>query len=934
MTKSVPRFPSPDMLSAYFFALLSLLSFALRTIRPNALRVACLCGGCFSPFAFYLCLSAFICGCFSSASYASPQPSNDVHFCLPLNAEDMRARDSIYAATKHALNLNVGAPRTVRMIYFLPNDRPFRQEVVDSMKVTIRQIQTFYADQMAAHGHSRKTFRFETDARGEPLVHRVDGQYPDSHYLDNTSATVPDEIRQKFDTQANIYFTVIDNSINAIGTGDGRFAGGTGSIIALVPGGFHWTTAAHELGHTFGLAHDFRDGNYLMSYGPSVEDQLSPCHAEFLSVHRYFNPDIPIGGDSESGFRELVEGVVSPFFELMSSREYPAGSKSVSIQLKVSDPEGLHQVLLFVETREPHFAAGSLEVKACRGLAGETDAIVQFDYDGVIPSDGGTSLSDPVRHSIYVLAVDTEGNIRGAFFSLIEISPQLIFALNQTDRGVISVAFSPDGTTLASASNGSIVNLWDLATRTNITTLHNGSWSVAFSPDGSILASGIKMWDVATRANIATLGKHLNHGHQSYAIVFSPDGTILASGSYGSDSGTIELWDVRTKQHIATLGGHGGWIFSVAFSPDGTMLASGGSGDGVINLWDVATQQHVATLSDEEVNVYGAGSIAFSPDGTILVSGSGSGYIYHLLNLWDVATKEHIATLPGGSEPVAFSPDGRTLASGSSSGAIKLWDVATKEHIATLPGHTRRLQAIAFSPDGDILASGAEWDSLIKLWDMSALGLGGASQDAFSLSLDGDGAAGDQAVTSLDVSPGSVVSIEVFGKDIQDAEGFSIRFEYDATQVLYEGFDPGGVLPNAQVLALPDTNPTAIEISLVSFGGKAVADSGLVGSVRFRTTSAFSGTTLRLVRAELGRGGQREEVTFDNTSVALQLAVLTPDFNGDGRVGFDDFVLFVGQFGLSRGDEQYDAKYDLDEDGTIGFGDFLIFGRSFGKEGS
>ena len=157
-----------------------------------------------------MCIFALL--CLSSFGYASPQPSNDVHFCLPLNAEDMRARDSIYAATKHALNLNVGAPRTVRMIYFLPNDRSFRQEVVDSMKVTIRQIQTFYADQMEARGHGNKTFRFETDARGEPLVHRVDGQYPDSHYLDNTTRTVLDEIEQVFDDKQNIYFIVIDNS--------------------------------------------------------------------------------------------------------------------------------------------------------------------------------------------------------------------------------------------------------------------------------------------------------------------------------------------------------------------------------------------------------------------------------------------------------------------------------------------------------------------------------------------------------------------------------------------------------------------------------------------------------------------------------------------------------------------------------------------------
>ena len=127
-----------------------------------------------------------------------------------LDSEDTQARDSIYAATKHALNLNVGEPRTVRMIYFLPNDRPFRQEVVDSVKVAIRQIQTFYAEQMQAHRYGYKTFRFETDVGGEPLIHRMDGQHPDSHYLDNTSLTVLDEFEQVFDVRKNVYFIVID----------------------------------------------------------------------------------------------------------------------------------------------------------------------------------------------------------------------------------------------------------------------------------------------------------------------------------------------------------------------------------------------------------------------------------------------------------------------------------------------------------------------------------------------------------------------------------------------------------------------------------------------------------------------------------------------------------------------------------------------------
>lgn len=200
----------------------------------------------------------------------------------------------------------------------------------------------------------------------------------------------------------------------------------------------------------------------------------------------------------------------------------------------------------------------------------------------------------------------------------------------------------------------------------------------------------------------------------------------------------------------------------------------------------------------------------------------------------------------------------------------------------------------------------------------------------FSISLDGNTAAGDQGVTMLNAATGSVVPIQLFGNDIRGVNGVSARFEYDAAQVGYDGFDPGRLLSNAQVLAVPSTNPTAIDISVVSFGGQATADSGLVGSVRFRTTDAFSGTKLRLVRAEVGRGEQRESITPSDIAVTLRLAQPSPDFNGDGRVDFGDFVALGMHFGASRDDARYDAKYDLDQDGTIGFGDFLIFGQAFG----
>ena len=413
------------------------------------------------------------CGCFISFVHASTVPTENVHFCLPLDFVETRARDSIYAASKQALNLNVGPPRTVRMIYFLPNDRPFRASVVDSMKRTIRQIQTFYGEQMQAHGYGYRMFAVESDALGEPIVHRLNGQHRDSHYLDNTTNSVLAEIGQAFDRHANIYFVVVDNSTNAIGTSGGRLAGGTGGNRgkiggeALIPSGFSFITAAHELGHVFGLSHDFNDNAYILSYGGGNRRILSAPNAAFLAMHTYFNPNIPIEGESETGFRGLIDGVTDTHFELISSREYPERSSSVLIQLNVTDSDGLYSVFMFVRTRSPHPAAGSLEVKACRRLKGETNAIVEFDYNGVIPSDRGTSLSNPVRHEILVQAVDSEGNLRGTFFSLTEVSEQLIGTLPHTD-GITSVAYSSDGTMLASGSNGGTANLWDVAMRTAV----------------------------------------------------------------------------------------------------------------------------------------------------------------------------------------------------------------------------------------------------------------------------------------------------------------------------------------------------------------------------------------------------------------------------------------------------------------------------------
>ena len=121
-----------------------------------------------------------------------------------------------------------------------------------------------------------------------------------------------------------------------------------------------------------------------------------------------------------------------------------------------------------------------------------------------------------------------------------------------------------------------------------------------------------------------------------------------------------------------------------------------------------------------------------------------------------------------------------------------------------------------------------------------------ASQGTFSISLDANSAAGDQAVMSVNTSADQDVSIQVFGSNVQNANSFGLRFEYDASQVTYQGFDAGNVLPGTpHILPEHGTNPTYVKIGIASLGGQATVSSGLIGTIRFRTTAAFSGTSIR-----------------------------------------------------------------------------------------
>ncbi|MEV5750809.1 serine/threonine-protein kinase [Actinoallomurus sp. NPDC052308] len=294
-------------------------------------------------------------------------------------------------------------------------------------------------------------------------------------------------------------------------------------------------------------------------------------------------------------------------------------------------------------------------------------------------------------------------------------SPHEYFTLPGYTGDVHSVAFSPDGKTLAGGCGDHAVRLWDAAAHTSIATFTGHTeavHSVAFSPDGKTLASGsedstIRLWDVATHTAFATLTANTD----VHSVAFSPDGKTLA-GSY--EFGQVMLWDVATKAEMTWLTGRGiaGW--SVVFSTDGKTIASG-CVDNIILLYKAATHTKIAALKVGGGPLSGENSVAFSPDGKRLISGG----MDNTVRLWDVATHANIASLAGHTsnvQSVAFSPNGKMFASGSGDRTIRLWDVATQYNIATLAGHTGAVHSVAFSPDGKTLASGS---GTARVWNLS-----------------------------------------------------------------------------------------------------------------------------------------------------------------------------------------------------------------------
>ncbi len=286
---------------------------------------------------------------------------------------------------------------------------------------------------------------------------------------------------------------------------------------------------------------------------------------------------------------------------------------------------------------------------------------------------------------------------------------------------VNSVAFSPDGRYLATASKDKTAKIWDLQTGKEPMTLSGHTdyvSSVAFSPDGRRVATAsgetppqisadqtARIWDAQTGNLLMTLSGHTGG---VLFVAFSPDGRRLATASADD---TAKIWDAQTGNLLMTLSGHTDVVLSVAFSPDGKRLATA-SDDNTAKIWDAQTGKELMTLSGDIGPVE---SVAFSPDGRLLATASGFGTGI----IWDAKTGAPLRRLIGHGGPVysvVFSPDGKRLATASGDGTAKIWDAETGNQLMTLSGHKDTVSSVAFSPDGKRLATGSA-DKSAKIWD-------------------------------------------------------------------------------------------------------------------------------------------------------------------------------------------------------------------------
>ncbi len=463
---------------------------------------------------------------------------------------------------------------------------------------------------------------------------------------------------------------------------------------------------------------------------------------------------------------------------------------------------------------------------------------------------------------------------------------------------VHTLAFAPDGRTVAGGGNFARLQLWDAVDGKDLHDFAEttaGPNAVAFAPDGKALASaghryGLSLFDPDTGKELRRFDTQASP-QGFWALAFSPDGKALAAGGV---FGEVLIFEVETGRRLLDVQSGPSPVLALAFSADGKTLVAGKQLAGGIHQWDVASGKEVRKVNARQ-NCH---SINFSPDGTVAAwVGDDLG-----VRFTETATGKELRRAdlpqPRDIQRLVFSADGRTVALGGIDRTVRLIEVASGKECGSFTGHSGRVAGLAFTTDGRALATGSD-DTTVLVWDVTGRGRGGPvakpsakDLDAFWSDLASDDAArAYRAAWALAAAPAEAVphlrsrlapAAEADDKRIArliadlDADDFDVR---DKAAAELEGLGKAAAAALRKVLQ----DPPSVEVRVRAMKlmdrlgeGKAAEGAGPSG-VQLRGQRAvaaleYAGTAeARKLLAELAKGSSESALTREAKAAVERL---------------------------------------------------------------